>query len=133
MRGTRQHTLDLAGPLEAFGREKVYLRIALDVGGRCVSQDTVLCTLPRFIDLPPPRTRVELKARGARRATVTFTSPVFQHRFAFDFAGRPATVSDNFFDLYPGEPRRVAVEFATPASAAAWRRALTFRSLADTY
>jgi beta-mannosidase len=133
MRGTRQHTLDLAGPLEAFGRERVYLRIALDVGGRCVSQDTVLCTLPRFIALPKPRTRVELKARGARRATVIFTSPVFQHRFAFDFAGHPATVSDNFFDLYPGEPRRIAVAFATPGSAAAWRRSLTFRSLADTY
>jgi len=133
MRSARPVTLDLGEPLAKFGRENLYLRIALEVAGRTVSTDTVLFTLPRFIELPRARTRTAWAARGPRRATVTLTSPVFQHRYELDFAGLAFTASDNFFDLYPGEAKHVDLEFAAAVSMAALRRSFRGRSLVDTY
>jgi beta-mannosidase len=133
MSSVRQHTLDLAGPLAKFGRERIFLRIALDVAGKRVSEDTVLFTPPRFIDFPKPRTRVDIRMTAPGRASVSFTSPVLQHMFAFDFPGRRFAASDNFFELFPGETKQVEVEFADPVTLARLRRSVTHRSLADTY
>jgi beta-mannosidase len=133
MTSALRKTLDLARALERFGRDKIYLRIALDVAGRRVSEETVFLTTPRFLDLPRPRTRVAIRMRTPLRAEVAFSSPVFQHRLGFDFPGRPFSCSDNFFELYPGEAKRVRVDFAAPATAARLRRLITHRSLADTY
>ena len=133
MRSTLQARLDLAGPLARFGRERIYLRIALDVAGVRASEDTVLLTTPRFMDLPRARTSVSVRVSSPGRAVIAFTSPVFQHRFAFDFPGRAFTCSDNYFELYPGETRTVEVGFPGPVAAAVLRRSIVHRSLADTY
>jgi beta-mannosidase len=133
MRSRLEKRLDLAGPLARFGRDRIYLRIALDIRGRRVSEDTVLLTTPRFIDLPKPSTRIAIRMSSPARAQIAFTSPVFQHRFAFDFPGLAFTCGDNYFELYPGETRRVEARFAAPATAARLRRTITHCSLADTY
>jgi beta-mannosidase len=133
MSSTRQQTLDLAGALAKFGRERIYLRIALDVSGRRASEDTVLFTLPRFIDFPKSRTRVVIRMKTPSRALVSFTSPLFQHMFEFDFPGRRFAASDNFFELYPGDMRQVEVEFTEPVAVSALRRSITLRSIADSY
>jgi beta-mannosidase len=67
------------------------------------------------------------------RAVVTFSSPVFQHRFAFDVPGRRFECSDNHFELYPGEAKEVEVTLSRPTTAARLRRMISHRSLADTY
>jgi beta-mannosidase len=64
---------------------------------------------------------------------LTFTSPVFQHRCAFALPGLAHRCSDNYFELYPGEKKTVEVEFVRPVTAARIKKALTFRSLVDTY
>jgi len=133
MRSVRQKTLDLAGPIAEFGRDSIYLRVALDVGRRRVSEGTALLTLPRFMSLPRPRTKVSFRVKAPRYALVRFTSPVYQHRFEFDFAGQSFTSSDNFFDLYPGETKEVEVDFADRVTPDMLRKSLTRRSLADTY
>ena len=133
MRSVRQVTLDMARPLAQFGRDNLYLRIALDIAGARVSEETVFLTLPRFMELPVPRTKISLRMGSEGNAIVGFTSPVFQHRFEFDFSGHAFTCSDNFFDLYPGEKRVIRVHFAKKAPEADLARSLTHRSLADTY
>ena len=133
MRSVRQQTLDLSGPLGKHGRENLYLCIALDVAGARVSEETVFLTIPRFMGLPRPRTRVRVRVTAPGRAQLVFTSPVFQHRFAFDLDGLSFTSSDNFFDLYPGEPKRIEVAFSGRATVAGLRRSITHRSLADSY
>jgi beta-mannosidase len=67
------------------------------------------------------------------KATLTFVSPVFQHRFAFDLPGLAHRCSDNYFELYPREKKTVEVAFARAQTAARLRRGLTWRSLVDTY
>jgi beta-mannosidase len=129
-----QKTLDLSEPLAAHTRDRVYLRIALDIDGVTVSEDTVFLAPPRFLDLPrAKKTAAAIKLLTPTKALVAFTSPVFQHRFAFDFPGLAHTGSDNYFELYPREKKEVVVEFTKPVTKAKLTAALRVRSLADTY
>ncbi len=128
-----QRTLDLAKPMQQHGRDNLYLRIALNVGGTCVSEETVLLAPPRFLALPRARTAVTLRMISPTKAALTFVSPVFQHRFAFDLPGLAHHSSDNYFELYPRRRKTVEVEFARPQTAARLRRRLIHRSLVDTY
>jgi beta-mannosidase len=58
---------------------------------------------------------------------------VLQHRFAFDLRGIPHRSGDNFFELYPNEPKTIEVEFPRTQSPAKLRSALVWHSLVDTY
>ena len=129
----RQRTLDLAKPMAKHGRDNLYLRIALEIAGVTVSGDTVFLAPPRFLALPRAKTTAAVKLRAPKRATLTFASPVFQHRFTFALPGLAHRCGDNCLELYPGERRAVDVEFARPQTAARIKRALTFHSLVDTY
>lgn len=123
--------LDLAASIERYGRESLYLRIALDVGDDRVSEETVFLTEPRFLSLPVPVTTVAMRQLRAEDVRLTFVSPVFQHRFSFEIPGLVRDVDDNFFDLYPGEARSVRVTLVRPVPLARLRRVLRWRSLAD--
>jgi beta-mannosidase len=130
----QQQTLDLAKALAKHTRDRVYLRIALDIDGVTVSEDTVFLAPPRFLDLPrPKKTAATIKLLTPTKALIAFTSPVFQHRFAFDLPGIAHTAGDNYFELYPREKKEVVVEFAKPVTKASLAAALRFHSLADTY
>ena len=128
-----QHTVDLSGLLARHDRDSIYLRIALDIGGGRVSEETVFLTPPRFLNLPKARTTATVRMASPRRATLTLVSSAFQHRFAFDLPGIAFYGSDNYFELYPDEPKVVTLEFDRPQTAARIRRVLTHRSLVDTY
>jgi beta-mannosidase len=129
----KQQTLDLAGPMRRHGRDNLYLRIALEIGGTRVSEETVFLTPPRFLALPKARTAAAIRMNSPTKAMLTFVSPVFQHRFAFDLPGLVHRSSDNYFELYPREKKTVIVEFIRAQTAARLKRALTWRSLVDTY
>jgi beta-mannosidase len=129
----RQRTLDLARPIAAHGRDRLVLRLALDVGGARVSEESVFLAPPRFVDLPRARTSVQVRLLTPDEAVLTFTSDAIQHRFAFELPGIPHQADDNYFELYPGEPKSVRVEFDRPQTVAKLRAALRHRSLADTH
>jgi beta-mannosidase len=129
----RQKTLDLSKAMARHGRDNLFLRIALEIAGTRVSEDTVFLAPPRFLALPRAKTAVTIKLRSPRSATLTFASPVFQHRFAFALPGLAHRCSDNYFELYPSEKKTVEVEFTRPQTLARIKRSLTFRSLVDTY
>jgi beta-mannosidase len=63
--------------------------------------------------------RLELHSRG------------FQHAVEIDLPGIAHTLEDNFFDLYPGESRKVRLCTEKAAILAEIKRAITTRSLAD--
>ncbi|MEO7414768.1 MAG: glycoside hydrolase family 2 protein [Opitutaceae bacterium] len=130
---TRQKTLGLAKLLAQHSRDRVFLRIALEIGDQRVSEDSVFLTPPRFITLPPARTRAVIKLANPKRATITFTSPVFQHRFTFDFPGVPHRSNDNYFELFPREARTIEVAFRRAQTLSRLERVLTHQSLVDTY
>ncbi|MFT3782522.1 MAG: glycoside hydrolase family 2 protein [Nibricoccus sp.] len=128
-----QKKIDLAGSIATHGTDSLYLRIALEIDSRRVSEDTVFLAPPRYLALPKARTSVAVDMLTPNRAKLTFTSAVLQHRFAFDLPGIPHRSSDNFFELYPEEPKAVEVEFPRTFSPAKVRAALVWHSLVDTY
>jgi beta-mannosidase len=129
----KQKTLSLAKLLAKHSRDRVVLRVALEIGGTRVSEDSVFLTPPRFVELPRGKTRATLKLLTPRKAAITFTSTVFQHRFAFDLPGIPHRPSDNYFELFPREAKTVEVEFPRPQTLARLQRVLSHRSLVDSY
>ncbi|MFI5356277.1 MAG: glycoside hydrolase family 2 protein [Opitutales bacterium] len=129
----RQRTLDLAAPLAAHGRDHLYLRLALEIDGARVSEETVFLTLPRFVALPRGKTALTIRRIAPDQVLLGFRSPVFQHRLGFELPGLEHRASDNFFDLYPREKKEVCVKFARPVAQGVVSKALTFRTLADSY
>jgi beta-mannosidase len=129
----RQQTLRLGQLMARHGRDHLHLRIALVIGRKRVSEDTVFLSPPRFLDLPRAKTRAIIRPVSALEADITFQTSAFQHRFAFDLPGVPHRSSDNYFELYPDAPRTVRVKFAQPASLPKLRAALVHQSLADSY
>jgi len=132
-KSVRQKTLDLAEPLAEHGRDNLYVRIALEIDGVRVSEDSVLLTPPRFMALPRGKTEVAVHRLTPTQALLTFQSSVWQHRVAFDLPGIAHESSDNYFELYPHENKDIYVEFAEPITVAAIKGALTHHSLVDTY
>ena len=130
---SKQHTVELAKPLARYSRDSIYLRIALEVGGKRVSEETVFLTAPRFLRLPKARTTVTVRVGTPGQATIGFRSSAFQHRFAFDLRGIDCWTSDNYFELYPDETKTVTVRFPSRKSAAQLKKLLTYQSLVDTY
>jgi beta-mannosidase len=129
----RQQTVRFGRLMAQYGRDNLHLRIALVIGRRRVSEDTVFLSPPRFLNLQRPRTRVAIRAAGPREFVLTFRTSAFQHRFAFDFPGLAHRSDDNYFELYPDEPKTVRVWFDQAQSAARVRETLTHQSLVDTY
>jgi beta-mannosidase len=129
----RQRTLDLGRLMEQHGRDQLHLRIALYVGRRCVSEETIFLTPPRHLELRPAKTRARFRRVSPTQAAVTFTTSAFQHRFAFDLPGIPHRSSDNYFELYPDQPKIVQLKFDRAQTLAQLRRTLVHQSLVDTY
>jgi len=132
-KSVRQQTLDLAKPLAQHGRDHLFVRIALEIDGLRVSEETVFLAPPRFVALPRAKTEVEVRRLNSTQALVTFNSTAFQHRFALEIAGIEHHTSDNYFELYPNEKKDVFVDFAEPVTKATILRALTYQSLVDSY
>jgi beta-mannosidase len=131
----RHATVNVAAAMATHGRDHLYLRIALDVAGQTVSEETVFLAPPRFLALPRGRIRTRAKAidRSGREFDVTFQSSVFQHRVHFDLPGLRHEASDNFLELYPDEAKTVRVSLARPLTPKALLARLQTGSLVDTY
>lgn len=130
----RQKTLDLAANIARHGRDRIYLRVALDVDGRRASEQTVFLAPPRFLDLPKAtRARISARLISPTEARLRIRSAVFQHAFTIEFGDRFFDISDNGFDLYPDEAKDIRVVFREPMTKAKILAELSHRSLADTY
>ena len=129
----RQQTLHLGKLMAQHGRDNLHLRITLVIGGRRVSEETVFLSPPRFLNLRRARTTTKFRRVSPTEYDITFGTSAFQHRFAFDFPGRPHRSSDNYFELYPDARKTVRVTFAKPQTLPALRRGLAHQSLADSY
>ncbi len=129
----RQQTLRFGRLMAQHGRDNLHLRIALVIRGRRVSEETVFLSPPRFLNLQRPRTTAKFSKISATEYDITFRTSAFQHRFTFDFPGLAHADSDNYFELYPDEPKTVRLKFAQPPTVAQLRRALVHQSLVDSY
>lgn len=129
---SKQQTLDFTAAIERHGRRRLYLRLWLEANGAVLSQQTVFFTAPRFLDLRRAPVQHKVVSQQESAVEIEFSSPVFQHRVAFDIEGADYRASDNFFDLYPNVPHRVVVRVAPGSDGEIFNR-LSTRSLVDSY
>ena len=128
----RQKALDLSRKLKTYGASNIVLRIKLETERAAVSEDTVFFSSPRLIDFPRAPISTTVERTSQREFQLGFQSRVFQHAVQVDLPGLAHKLEDNFFDLYPGEMRKVRLHTEKAAILAEIKRTLKLRSLADT-
>ncbi|MGN6282891.1 beta-mannosidase [Frateuria sp.] len=95
--------------------------------GKPVSRNLVFFVLPKDLRLPQPHVHAQL-APAARGYTLTLTTDALARDVWVSFGDLDAGLSDNGFDLLPGEP--VTLDVESKASAEALRQALQVQDLA---
>lgn len=98
-------------------------------GARVLSRNLVFFDAAKNLHLPSPDIRSELRADGDGYA-LTLSSATLAREVWLGFGDLDATLSDNAFDLLPGEPLTVHVR--SNATLEQLRAALQVRDLADT-
>ncbi|UGB37519.1 beta-mannosidase [Frateuria soli] len=120
-RYTDTQLLDGADPRATFA---VFELLA---GGKLLSRDLVFFARPRDLPLPQPRIHAQL-APAATGYSLTLATDALARDVWVSFGDLDARLSDNGFDLLPGEP--VTLDVASEASAGALRQALQVQDLA---
>ncbi|WP_330162964.1 glycoside hydrolase family 2 protein, partial [Xanthomonas translucens] len=98
-------------------------------GARVLSRNLVFFDAAKHLHLPSPDIRTELRADGDGYA-LTLTSTTLAREVWLAFGDLDATLSDNAFDLLPGEP--LSVHVRSSATLEQLRSALKVRDLAET-
>jgi beta-mannosidase len=130
----RQHSLDFAAEMAKYGAPSLYLRVELAVRGTVVSRQTVFLTAPRYLRLQKKPIRVRIRAaKEPGKFTAIFSSAVFHHNVQLHLPGVDYRAEDNFFDLYPSEPREVELRVDPKISAKQIENAIETTSLVSSY
>ncbi len=126
-------TLKFADAIAARSPRELLVWLEFDVAGQTVSSNLVHFVKPKHMDLLEPTIKVQAEPAddGAFGVTLTSDRPALWAWLAL--AGGDAHYEDNFLNLRPGKAVTVRVKPAERMTLAAFRKALTVRSLVDTY
>jgi beta-mannosidase len=118
-----------------FGKDNLVMRLSLVQDDRVLSENTVLFTAPRFIELPKEKLVPSVKKVAAASYALLFKSKTFQHQVSFHLKGTRYRATDNFFDLFPGIVHTVSVTVeGEKHPGVAWvKRRLEVMSVAESY
>jgi beta-mannosidase len=121
-------TADLAAKIDP---RKSFLVFDLEVGGKQVSQNLVFFDVTHDLELPvAPKIETAIRQEGADYI-LTLKSAELARNVYVSFGDLDAVVSDNYFDLLPGEP--VVVRVKSAANEQQLRGELKVISLTDAY
>ena len=102
----------------------------LKVAGKVVSSNRLLFALPKEVNLPAPEIASELTKVGSAYR-LRLSSKVLAPSVSVSFGDLDAKLSDNYFDLLPGQPVDIRIESAAPADEL--RTKLKIVSLTDAF
>lgn len=136
---TRQvQTLRLKSFLAEYTERDVLVWLSLeDAQGEVLSRNFVSFCRPKHMELLDSAIAVDVEQvsegddRPAFNVTLTASNPALW--MWLELRGLDATYSDNFICLEPETPTEILVRPIKPISLAAFRRALSVRSIRDTY
>ncbi len=128
-----QKVLDLRPAMQRWGAPKLALRLTLKSGSETLSENSAFLTAPRFLELKKAPIQTAIKKAGPRSWEVRLSSKEFHHQVDWSLSKTPHRASDNFFDLYPGAPKRVTVRLEQDLSPAQFKRRMRVMSMVDSY
>jgi beta-mannosidase len=113
------------------GPDRTFLVFDLSVDGQPVSRNQVFFDHVRNLELPlKPAIQSDI-SRSDQDYLLTLRSPVLARAVYLSFGDLDVTISDNYFDLLPGEA--MVVKLKTSAELARLQRALNITSLTDAF
>jgi beta-mannosidase len=118
------HTLDVAAEVAAHKARGILVFLELLVDGHIISDNLVLLTRPKHLELQQPKISTDVKQVASGEYAVTLRSDVPALYVWLEQPG--ASFSDNFFNLRPGINHTVHITAENVA-------ALQIHSLVDTY
>jgi beta-mannosidase len=108
----------------------VFVAADLSSGGNVISSNIIYLAPTVEIHLPPAPLKSEL-TKTSDGYKVRVTSPVLARDVYINFGELDADVSDNYFDLLPGQTTEVTIK--TQAAEDALRNAMKVISLVDSF
>jgi beta-mannosidase len=124
-------TIDKADLAAKAELRKSFLVFDLEVAGKKVSRNEVFFDATHSLDLPPkPKIETTLSKTG-EDFTVTLQSSKLARSVYLSFGDLNVQVSDNYFDLLPGEP--AAIRLKSSATVEQLKAALAVTSLMDAF
>lgn len=121
---------DFSPYLKKHGKGVFLQADLLDGQGAMLSRRTLLFAPEKALSFPKTPIQTTLEVHGAE-LVIRLKSEGFVRFLQLDLQGNSAPFSDNFFDLLPGEEKRVALPLEAPDSVEHLRERLRLRSLAD--
>jgi beta-mannosidase len=109
---------------------KLVLAVDFTTGGETVSQNLAYLVPTKQVHLLPTKIETVVTQNG-QNIDVTLSSKVLARDVYLTFGNVDAKVSDNYFDLLPGEPRTITIDSA--ADAAQISKTLKVVSLVDAF
>ena len=114
----------------AADTSRVFIVARLIAGGEDVSRNIAYLAPVKEVHLKPAVLSTAVSGEKGKY-TVRVTSPVLARDVYLSFGNLDATVSDNYFDLMPGETREIAV--TSPAALDALKSDISVVSLTDAF
>jgi beta-mannosidase len=111
--------------------DQVFLAGELSVAGQTISRNEVFFDRMRNLQLPSkPAIQSNIAGNGPSY-TITLRSPMLARDFYVSFGDLDVQLSDNYFDVLPGEERTITV--TSSATLAELQQAMKIRSLTDAF
>ncbi|WP_309380906.1 beta-mannosidase [Cerasicoccus frondis] len=133
-KAVRRKKLDLSSEIAEHGFEDLIIRTRLTAEGYADSVNTTCLTGPKRLDFDAPKikTKVQKSTDGAYEITLSSDRIAYQVYLNLTNA-IPHRLSDNFFDLFPGETKTVTLRPLQPMNIGEVRQALTTYSYRDSF
>jgi beta-mannosidase len=125
------HTLDVSQHVAARSVRDVIVWLEMRVDGETVSENLVLFSRPKHLELAKPNIRLDVQPASDDSYAVTLTADAAALYVWLELPG--AQLSDNFFHLLPNQPRTIRVTRPEGMDDVAVAAALKVQSLIDTY
>jgi beta-mannosidase len=116
---------------DASSRDRNFLLVDLEVGGKNVSRNEVFFDVTHNLDLPASPKIESTIIKSQDGYTITLKSPTLARAVYASFGDVDVQLSDNYFDLLPGEPAMIQVK--STATQDQLQSAMKVISLTDAY
>ncbi|MEO0597543.1 MAG: glycoside hydrolase family 2 protein, partial [Chloroflexota bacterium] len=122
---------DLSEHVDKYGQRDLLIWLQLEVGDECVSDNLVLLSRPKHIDLHDPQLAVQVDEISDTEFDITISVQAPALYVWCELTD--AQFSDNFIDLRPNYPRTIRVAVLEAMTIARFEQQLSIKSLYSTY
>ncbi|MGA8657437.1 MAG: glycoside hydrolase family 2 protein, partial [Chthoniobacterales bacterium] len=128
---TRVLSIDLSELIKTHGAANLLLRLAVTREQEVLSENTVLCDLPKFIPWQKARIEVSIEPRSRRKFRINLKAALPQYQVFLDLPSVKHELTDNFFEVWPDQVRSTELNLDCDLEVDEIRRRLTTFSIAD--